>query len=292
MVAQEGAPPHEVIVVDNASNDDTGALAATHGARVVRLDDRRGGPGQARNAGVAAAKAPLIAFTDADCYPTPGWLAAIVAGFEDADLVAGPVLPDPVVDQRTHWDRTVRFDAASPLYPTANLAVRRDLFEHAGGFADWVLHADGSAPSHPYGEDTVMAWTLIRAGARSTFAPAGIVHHAVFDEEAPRWIKRHLELRHLPELVRQIPELRGAMLEQGVFASKRTMIASVALGGVAVALATRRALPLAAAAPFAYLTARRAQAMGVPASVIWGAADVASSGALILGSVRTRTLVL
>ncbi len=236
MVAQEDAPPHEVVVVDNASNDETGALAAAQGARVVRLDDRRGGPGQARNAGVAAAQAPLIAFTDADCYPTPGWLAAIVAGFEDADIVAGPVHPDPDSETRTHWDRTVKFDAASPLYPTANLAVRRELFEHAGGFADWVLHADGSAPSHPYGEDTVMAWTLIRAGARATFVADGLIYHAVFDEPAGRWIKRHLELRHLPELVRQIPELRGAMLEQGVFASKRTMGASLALGGLATAL--------------------------------------------------------
>ena len=292
MVAQEGAPPHEVVLVDNASNDDTGALAAKHGARVVRLDDRRGGPGQARNASVAAAQAPLIAFTDADCYPTPGWLAAIVAGFDNADVVAGPVLPDPGADTRTHWDRTVKFDAASPLYPTANLAVRRELFEHVGGFADWVLHADGSAPSHPYGEDTVMAWNLIRGGARASFAPEGIVHHAVFDETAQRWVKRHLELRHLPELVRQIPELRGAMLVQGVFASKRTMAASLALGGLAAAIVTRRALPLAAAAPLAYLTARRARVMGPAAAVVWTRADLASSGALIAGSVRARALVL
>jgi glycosyltransferase involved in cell wall biosynthesis len=292
MVAQVGAPPHEVVIVDNASNDDTGALAEACGARVVRLDDRRGGPGQARNAGVAAAQAPLIAFTDADCYPTPGWLAAMVTGFGEADIVAGPVLPDPGADGRTHWDRTVKFDAASPLYPTANLAVRRELFEHAGGFADWVLHADGSAPSHPYGEDTVMAWSMIRGGARAAFAEDGVVHHAVFDENATRWVRRHTELRHLPELVRQIPELRGAMLEQGVFASKRTMAASLALGGLAAALATRSALPLVAAGPLAYLTARRASAMGPGAAVIWGAADVASSGALIAGSVRARVLVL
>src|SRR4051812_44110188 len=73
--AQELDGPFEVIVVDDGSQDDTGRIAADAGARVVR-NGAALGPADARNAGVAAATAPLIAFTDADCVPAPGWLKA------------------------------------------------------------------------------------------------------------------------------------------------------------------------------------------------------------------------
>ena len=95
MLDQRGAPPHEVVVVDNASQDRTGALAEQAGARVIRLDDRAAGPGTARNAGVEAARGELVAFTDADCFPSEAWLAALARGFDRADIVSGPVLPDP-----------------------------------------------------------------------------------------------------------------------------------------------------------------------------------------------------
>src|SRR5690349_14826073 len=91
LMAQEGAPPYEVILVDNASHDATGELAAAAGATVVRLDERAGGPGRARNRGVDVARGELIAFTDSDCFPTSGWLAAVAAAFDGADVVAGPI---------------------------------------------------------------------------------------------------------------------------------------------------------------------------------------------------------
>jgi glycosyltransferase involved in cell wall biosynthesis len=292
MVAQTGAPPHEVVVVDNASNDDTGALAQAAGARVVRLDDRKGGPGQARNAGVAAAKGQLIAFTDSDCYPEPGWLAALHAGFGDADLVAGPVLPDPDVPGRSNWDRTIAVREETTLYPTANLAVRRSLFEASGGFTDWYRSADPEAPAHPYGEDTVLAWRLIRAGGRSAFAPEAVVHHAVFPEGAQRWVERHLEMQNLPALVRQVPELRSTLLIGRLFVSKRTLGTTLALAGLGAAMISGRRAPLLAAAPLAYLTAKRLRLVGPTATAVYTAADLASTGALVYGSARARTLVL
>jgi glycosyltransferase involved in cell wall biosynthesis len=292
MTAQVGAPPYEVIVVDNASQDDTGALAAAAGARVLRLDDRAGGPGAARNTAVASTEAEFIAFTDADCFPVPGWLAALAPHLPDAELVAGPVDPDPEALARTHWDRTVAFDRESPLYPTANLAVRRSAFLAAGGFRDWVLDRDGRAPGHPYGEDTVLAWNVLRDGGRATFAPDALVHHAVFPETPRRWIERHNEMRHLPSLVRQVPELRRTLLLGGVFASERTLAATGAMAAVAAATATRRAAPLALAAPFAYVTARRTRSMGLRAAAIWGIADLVSSASLVAGSARARSVVL
>src|SRR3954453_11117240 len=80
----------EVIVVDDGSTDATSTIAREAGARVVS-NPSPPGPAGARNVGVAAASAPLIAFTDADCVPAPGWLRAGVTALELADLVQGRV---------------------------------------------------------------------------------------------------------------------------------------------------------------------------------------------------------
>lgn len=66
---QQTLAPAEVVVVDDGSKDDTAAVAGRHGARVLRQPQR--GPGAARNAGIRATAAPLVAFLDAD-----DWFAA------------------------------------------------------------------------------------------------------------------------------------------------------------------------------------------------------------------------
>ena len=71
-VAQQSARARELIVVDDASSEDTGAvlrdLQRRHGEdwlRIVRLD-RNQGPASARNAGWEAARGECVAFLDAD----------------------------------------------------------------------------------------------------------------------------------------------------------------------------------------------------------------------------------
>jgi GT2 family glycosyltransferase len=71
-LAQPGA---EVIVVDNASGDETGALAREHGAGHLRLDTRVSWAA-ANNAGIAAAQGDAILLLNADCFLAPGFLAA------------------------------------------------------------------------------------------------------------------------------------------------------------------------------------------------------------------------
>jgi glycosyltransferase involved in cell wall biosynthesis len=85
---------YEVIVVDDGSRDRTSEVARSHGARVVRLDQSVG-LAAARNAGVDAARRPIVAFTDDDCQPAANWLAALAAAFSapDVDGVGGLVLP-------------------------------------------------------------------------------------------------------------------------------------------------------------------------------------------------------
>ena len=67
----------EVIVVDDASSDDTRAIAEGFGVRAIALE-RRSGPAAARNIGAAAASSPLHFFLDADVEIAPGGLRRAV----------------------------------------------------------------------------------------------------------------------------------------------------------------------------------------------------------------------
>ncbi|MGH6889580.1 MAG: glycosyltransferase family 2 protein [Rhizomicrobium sp.] len=66
----------EVILVDDGSTDDVGPLAAHYQAmlplRLIRQENR--GLGAAKNAGVAAARAPIVIFMDDDDAPAPSLL--------------------------------------------------------------------------------------------------------------------------------------------------------------------------------------------------------------------------
>ena len=72
----------ELIVVDDASTDDSGELARSVGARVVRREQSRG-LASARNAGIAAAQGEILVFTDDDVEPEPDWLEELLTPFGD-----------------------------------------------------------------------------------------------------------------------------------------------------------------------------------------------------------------
>jgi glycosyltransferase involved in cell wall biosynthesis len=80
LAAQE-RPADEVIVVDDGSTDDTQVVLERHrgrGTLPLRVIRRpaAAGPATAREEGWHAASGELVAFTDDDCVPLPGWLAA------------------------------------------------------------------------------------------------------------------------------------------------------------------------------------------------------------------------
>lgn len=288
---QDLAATVEVVVVDDASEDATAAVAERAGVRVVRLA-RQHGPAGARNAGIAATGAPVIAFTDADCVPDPGWLGAIMEAMDHADLVQGPVLPDPAVPVGP-FDRTLHLTGPSPRFETANLGIRRSFAEAVGGFEPFVAAAGGPSEGH-FGEDAVFGWRVCRSGARLRFAPDAVVHHAVFLRGPRAFVAERRRLRFFPALVREVPELRGSMPNH-VFLSGRTRRFDAALLGVVAATRRRRLWPLLLALPYVRRDLRTWAALtrgGVRENAVLVAADGVGLAALLRGSAAARRLLL
>lgn len=88
----------EVLIVDDGSADGTGDIARARGLTVIRHERNRG-LSAARNTGMRAATAPVVAFIDDDCEPVPQWAELLVAGYgddgtgKDVTGVGGPVVP-------------------------------------------------------------------------------------------------------------------------------------------------------------------------------------------------------
>jgi glycosyltransferase involved in cell wall biosynthesis len=289
--AQDFAEEFEMVVVDDASTDRTAAIAERHGGvRLVR-HQRPLGPGPARNTGVATAEGDVLAFTDADCFPTAGWVGAAVGAIAHADLVQGAVRPDPAAEPMP-FDRTIWVEREVGLYETANLIVRRDWFERVGGFEDWL----GARIGKPLGEDLWLGWRLRRAGARIAFSEEALVHHEVFRREPRDYVAERARLMYFPDIVEKVPELRDEFLHAGLFLNRRSAAFDLAVVAIAVAALARSPLPLAGVVPYVRTWARGARRWGrsrAPAvAVAELAADTAGMVALVAGSVRRRTPVL
>jgi glycosyltransferase involved in cell wall biosynthesis len=281
LAQQDTAAAFEVLVVDDGSDDATAAIAEAAGATVVRGDGH--GPAAARNAGAAAARGAALAFTDADCVPERGWLAAGLAALGTAELVQGRVLP-PDGAAIGPYDRFIWVDGEHGLYETANLLVRRELFERLGGFESVLVPRRGIE----LGEDVWLGWRARRAGAATTFAADALVRHAVFFRGPGAYVAERARLRFFPELAARIPELRDGFLHRRVFLSPRSARFDLAAAGVLGAMATRRPIALLAALPYACaLRAARPRA-----ALVEIAADAVGAAALLYGSVRTRSPVL
>ena len=280
----------EVVIVDDGSSDETRAIAERAGGRVRVVTQANAGPGPARNRGAAEASGELLAFTDADCAPTTGWLREGVAALADADLVQGAVRPDPGA-RRMPFDRTIWVDGEVALYETASLFCTRELFVRLGGFEDWLGR---DVVGKPLAEDVWFGWRARRAGARVRFCERALVHHAVFRRSAAAYAGERRRLVYFPAIVARIPELRSELLVHRLFLNRRSAAFDLALVGLAIA--SRKRWPaLLLAAPYGReLTANsmrwRRRAPIAAAGEL--AADVVGAAALIAGSLRARTPVL
>jgi glycosyltransferase involved in cell wall biosynthesis len=297
----------EVVVVDDASTDGTwSALESIAAGTSLRLCALRlaanVGQGQGRNAGVAAARAPVVAFTDDDCLPTPQWLEALTLPVR---CPAGPV-PRAVVaqgatrgwpedaEQGGPWARTVWVHGPTWLFETCNIAYRRRDFERAGGFP-----ARGDAPvaatGRLVGEDAILGWRVVEGGADLEFVPAALVHHRHLPARYVDWLAEQRGRGAFPALVGRSPFGRRALWRRW-FLAPRTAALDLAVASAILAVATRRPALALGGAPWVWAAlpeaaARRGRHPLVRLAQV-GLGDVVGLGALVAASVRHRRPVL
>lgn len=174
-------PADELVVVDSASADPAAVRAAAGDARLLRCE--RPGVAVARNAGWQSASHPVVAYTDDDCRPSPGWaeaLSATIAERPGAGFAVGPVL----ADRHTRLPLSV-LEPAPPctwhagddplrIGHTANAAFDRHALASIGGF-DEMLGVGGRFAA---GEDTDAFGRLLAAGWSGCSCPDAVVVHA------------------------------------------------------------------------------------------------------------------
>jgi GT2 family glycosyltransferase len=159
---------HEVIVVDDCSDDASAEVARSRGFEVVRLDARRG-PAVARNEGARRARGRVLLFLDADVSVRAGTIARVEAFFrEHAETAALFGSYDDAPDAQSfvsqyknlvHHFVHQRSRAEAETFWAGCGAVRRDAFERVGGF-------DGTKYTRPSIEDIELGRRLRRSGFR------------------------------------------------------------------------------------------------------------------------------
>ena len=176
-----------VIVVDNGSAHPQRHVADLD-PRVEFLVEPRPGSYAARNAALAVARGDVLAFTDSDTLPDPGWVSGALRALDaGAQVVAGrvrvyprdPARPHPVeafeVVNAFRQDRTVPRGFAV----TANVVVPRAVFDAVGPF-------DADLPS---GGDAEWCGRAVAAGFPLTYVEDAVVAHPARESYAEAWKK-------------------------------------------------------------------------------------------------------
>lgn len=205
----------EMIVIDDASTDDTTAVVCTWKGRhcdrpvTVLRAHVRGGPNASRNAGTAFANCDLVAFTDGDDVVNPGWLDALRAACAPRTLVAGfcqrngittPVSPGSLF--------------GFPMVFGSSMAMERRVVHAVGGFDENILRG-GTESEFALHAQVGFAMNVI-------VAPDAVITH--WDPLSPKlrlakaWSRTkghsyiNARYKDLPNVYQSIPSLKSLII--------------------------------------------------------------------------------
>jgi len=184
-------PDYEVILVDNASTDDSVEMTRREypEVRVLELDRNLGLTGGV-NAGIAIARGEIIALLNNDAEATPAWLTeleAALARHPEAGSVASKMLL---------YDQPKTINSAGDFYQTDGIPGNRGVWQQDDGEfdqEDLVFGGCGGAVAYRrtmleqiglfdedlfmYCEDVDLSWRAQLAGWGCVYAPLAVVHH-------------------------------------------------------------------------------------------------------------------
>lgn len=191
----------KIIVVDNALDRDLKTKLSSYLKNITIIEEERKGVSYARNKGVSRARGEIVAFIDQDCVAEPDWLANIAMAFsknKKAAVVAGEIRafrPRTAVERyyETLMCQKRNLSFPLPYFVTANVALRRSVFDEIGPF-------DSGFPSC---EDVDMSWRLIDNGYEIEYAPQAVVYHKNIRTLTGLFKKIFLRTLPVPKLIKK-----------------------------------------------------------------------------------------
>ena len=170
----------EIIVVDDASTDETPDTVARYPVRLIRLEKHKQAS-HCRNLGARQAAGDILAFIDSDCTADAQWLKKLVPAFGDPKVAAvGGRVDGYFTEKRLDRyekaksslmvsSRAKRSEADDPFFyvPACNFLVRKAVFLSINGFKAELT----------VGEDVDFCWRLQKQGHGLEFRPEGTVFH-------------------------------------------------------------------------------------------------------------------
>ena len=222
-VCVPGEMPTELIVVDNASTDDTAEVVKScclPNMSVRYIHEPRQGKGYAYNTGLAAAGGEIIILTDDDVRPPNNWLEGMVRPILDgrADLVAGGVTIAKHLQREwmkpSHKDllaSTENFDTLHPVGALgANMAFSRDVLTKIPAFdVELGPGALGFCDDNLFSNQAKHAGYVIasafHASVEHHFDPARLTHaswlkRAVKQGQSGAYLAHHWEHQEIPDV--------------------------------------------------------------------------------------------
>jgi GT2 family glycosyltransferase len=198
-LAEQRLAPAEVIVVDQAPSDGARTEVARSGLAAARyVEQERLGLSASRNLALRETGSSVLAVTDDDCVPDPGWLEGLAGAFARLprpDAVTGPVLPlgEPppggfAISLRVSTEPVDHRGRKQPwgVGSGGNFAAPVDLLRRVGGWDERLGAGSGGMAA----EDADLLYRLLLEGALVRYEPAAVVRHAWQTRErrlATRW---------------------------------------------------------------------------------------------------------